>query len=274
MPLPLSRRDGDPRSNDDPRPLWASGTPPPAAPSGLEPPRAGPSALGETSNMDEGGTQDDQSTGAWRQAAADLGLDVVAPFSVSVEDHELSCIALVRGFGHRSGMLVLPLGAHVVFDKAVRARLVDEGYSYSFVGASYQVYDRALFVETLNDWGWQGDRQAAPALHGRALDVGDAKRRPLALRCRGRRRWTTGCRGRPLGGHPASWHRPAAGIGRSKFALRVRRNVDRRPVHAPCRTPRPIRASPEKLTGDLTKLSPPAGDLLADRYRDSPTVDA
>ncbi len=37
-----------------------------------------------------------------------------------------------------------------------------QGASRSVLGASYLTYDRPLFIETLNDWGWFGEG-AAPA---------------------------------------------------------------------------------------------------------------
>jgi hypothetical protein len=94
---------------------------------------------------------------AWRQAGDDLAIEVVAPFVLSVEDENLRFVAHLPTFGHRNGMLVLRRGATVDGKK-----LTDLGYGYSLLGSSYSAYNRSLFVETLNDWGWQGESGAAP----------------------------------------------------------------------------------------------------------------
>jgi hypothetical protein len=118
--------------------------------------------------MDAPPTPDEQLTEAWRQAATDLGIEVAAPFAVSMGDRELLCIALVRCFGGRKGALLLPLEAmgdiftNTEKARAANARLTELGYFCSLLGESYQHYDREHFVDTLNDWGWLGEPEAAP----------------------------------------------------------------------------------------------------------------
>jgi hypothetical protein len=100
---------------------------------------------------------------AWLDAATDLDIDVVAPFTLRVDGNELQCVALVRDFGGVSGMVLLH-GGVPQWDE-VRDLLetaCELGYGFSFIRESYCAYDRDLFVDTLNDWGWRGGTDAAP----------------------------------------------------------------------------------------------------------------
>jgi hypothetical protein len=98
---------------------------------------------------------------AWREAAADLGVDVTAPFALADPvAGTFECIALVRDFGSEQGTVVIGIGpanVHV-------ARLAAEaGVFCSAINESaYASYDRSLFVATLNDWGWRGDAARKP----------------------------------------------------------------------------------------------------------------
>ena len=100
---------------------------------------------------------------AWLDAADDLGIDVVAPFTLRVDEQEVHCIALIPDFGAVNGMVVLQGG--VAEWEEVR-ELLDAasklGYGFSFLRDSYRRYDRGLFVDTLNDWGWRTETRAAP----------------------------------------------------------------------------------------------------------------
>lgn len=106
---------------------------------------------------------------AWLDAATDLGIDVVAPFTLRVDAQELECVALVSDFGGVSGMVLLQGGVpewEEVRDLLEGAR--ELGYGFSFVGKSYSVYDRGLFVDTLNDWEWRRGTDTAPAWYSGA----------------------------------------------------------------------------------------------------------
>ena len=98
---------------------------------------------------------------AWLAAAADLGLDVVAPYRVvRLENRAINGLALVRQFGSPSGALVIDLAATTQSESESATRL---GFFVSQVdGAAYASYDRDLFVGTLNDWGWFGPEQDRP----------------------------------------------------------------------------------------------------------------
>jgi hypothetical protein len=100
---------------------------------------------------------------AWLSAAEDLGIDVIAPFVLPVDDGEVRCVALLREFGHRNGMLVRR-GGVPEWKAAVGLlnRAVELGYGVTHVGRSYSVYERDKYIDLLNDWGWHGNPDAAP----------------------------------------------------------------------------------------------------------------
>lgn len=95
---------------------------------------------------------------AWKEAAADLGIEVVAPFALTAEGGtHLWFEAFIANFGSRNGTVAgnLNSGSH-----DARQRL---GYYSSNLGPSYRTYDRQLFIDTLDDWGWFGDQEKKPA---------------------------------------------------------------------------------------------------------------
>lgn len=40
--------------------------------------------------------------------------------------------------------------------------LRNNGYGFSYLNARYEVYDRSLFIDTLDDWGWADKARPAP----------------------------------------------------------------------------------------------------------------
>ena len=100
---------------------------------------------------------DEDIADAWRRAADDLGIEVVAP----VEVGNLTGIAHITSFGAPGGTIVLRRGGQLTAEITSAAKA--NGYFVSIVnGDSYQTYDRGLFIETLDDWGWFGDPTAPP----------------------------------------------------------------------------------------------------------------
>jgi len=99
---------------------------------------------------------------AWLAAAADLGIAVVAPYRVvSSETESVACVALVEAFGSSTGAIVLDLGSEIPGDQDVVARM---GFFVTSINSvAYSQYDRLLFVDTLNDWGWCGPKQDRPS---------------------------------------------------------------------------------------------------------------
>jgi hypothetical protein len=82
---------------------------------------------------------------SWREAAADLGIEVQ------------TCAAgdsiVVPQFGSTEGMLC-GLRPTLEGQRELQQRAEASGMGWSVLGPSYLRYDRSLFVDTLNDWGW------------------------------------------------------------------------------------------------------------------------
>ena len=90
----------------------------------------------------------------WVLAAADLGLDVIAPFlMIDRFGMPIEFVAHVRQFGSRRGTLVMHMPA------VLPASRIGPGVYYHFSvlnPAHYSDYDRARFIEMLASWGWTG----------------------------------------------------------------------------------------------------------------------
>lgn len=91
---------------------------------------------------------------AWKVAASDLGIRVLAPYRVDLDGVVVEFDALIADFGGPGGTAVVEMGqadprAKVAADRA--------GVFYSQLSApAYSQYDRAEFIDTLDDWGWFG----------------------------------------------------------------------------------------------------------------------
>jgi len=73
----------------------------------------------------------------------------------------IECVALVEDFGSSHGTIVL--GRHIAPGLA-RSTAKAQGRYVSLIDeVSYSSYDRKLFIETLNDWGWYGEPGEAPS---------------------------------------------------------------------------------------------------------------
>lgn len=99
----------------------------------------------------------------WKEAAKDLGFEIVSPFELVLgSGARIRVPLLVRHFGAAKGMLILS-------DYSLVACWIDEiqrtGYGFSVwsepdPGAEY---DRAGFIEAFLDWGWAGPKSGKPS---------------------------------------------------------------------------------------------------------------
>jgi RNAse (barnase) inhibitor barstar len=94
---------------------------------------------------------------AWREAAADLGIRVVAPFAFITSDGEaIKAEAFVPEFGGPYGAIALSNDLHPY------RRIEFAGRFFSFLGNTYRSYDRQAFIDMLDDWGWFGEKGKEP----------------------------------------------------------------------------------------------------------------
>ena len=104
---------------------------------------------------------------AWETAATDLDIRITHPFvlrSASAHD-DFTFIALVHDFGNQAGTLIVTTAEECV-PLAHAAR--SAGYFVSLPNPdAYRRYDRELFIETLNDWGYFGSEHP-PSWYTRA----------------------------------------------------------------------------------------------------------
>src|SRR3569833_2273735 len=85
---------------------------------------------------------DNQIPNAWTQAAAALGIRVIAPFTLNAGDEASNFEAFVPDFGSAEGAVVM---------SEVSAQKLDRWHSILY--PSYRQYERARFIDALNDWG-------------------------------------------------------------------------------------------------------------------------
>ena len=92
---------------------------------------------------------------SWIEAAADLGIRVVAPFEFEASDgRRVLFEVFVVDFGSRTGAIIMSESSRD--DEAVK------GKWSSVCSEGYRTYDRQYFLETLDDWGWYGDKAKTP----------------------------------------------------------------------------------------------------------------
>jgi hypothetical protein len=101
---------------------------------------------------------DEAISGAWLEAAKDLGIRVTAPFALrNAEDEQVTYEAHILDFGGPKGSVV------GVLDDQLRDWRATQGYYCSNLAPSYRRYERKHFIDTLNDWGWYGPTELRPS---------------------------------------------------------------------------------------------------------------
>ena len=97
---------------------------------------------------------------AWKEAAADLGIQFTAPFVVTSADGRIfEHLGLVHRFGRRKGTLMRVL--HEPSEKSPHP--AGDDYFWSALGSGYGQYDRQYFIDTLDDWQFFGPEGERPA---------------------------------------------------------------------------------------------------------------
>ena len=68
----------------------------------------------------------------------------------------IECEAFIPDFGSPTGAIALSYDSTVAFGNQLG------GHWCSVLHEPYEAYDRSLFLETLNDWGWFGTSGKEP----------------------------------------------------------------------------------------------------------------
>jgi hypothetical protein len=90
---------------------------------------------------------------AWQNASDDLNLDI----QIVNANSESDFIIFIKDFGSPNGMIITRIGCEIN-----PTGIENKELFHSFLSDSYEVYDRELFVDTLNDWGYYGKPSQKP----------------------------------------------------------------------------------------------------------------
>ena len=99
---------------------------------------------------------------AWREAASDLAIEVIAPYQITDSSGYVlaDSIALVKHFGSPEGTVIFE--RHKPLDDVLPHAEAQGRFCSMLDSLSYGRYNRDLFLDTLNDWGWYGDPKQRP----------------------------------------------------------------------------------------------------------------
>jgi hypothetical protein len=99
---------------------------------------------------------------AWRTAARELSIEVVAPFTIQVDGRRHECLAWIQYFGRARGMVIVGADQYSNHPNVAKDAM-HEGFYFSALGLqAYGRFDRDWFVETLSDWGFFGPEEHRP----------------------------------------------------------------------------------------------------------------
>ena len=88
---------------------------------------------------------------AWKKASKDLNIEIETPFFLQTDKGLIKYDLLVKSFGSEKGTLIITTDDMSEFHTA-------EKYDFycSALSPHYNKYDKVLYIDTLNDWGYFG----------------------------------------------------------------------------------------------------------------------
>ena len=94
---------------------------------------------------------------AWKQAEQDLGIKINPEFTVRLMNSTKTFL-FIENFGGPNGTIATELG-----DTSDFKELGELGFYCSALNpVSYSNYNRNHFIDTLNDWGFLGEKHKTP----------------------------------------------------------------------------------------------------------------
>jgi hypothetical protein len=96
---------------------------------------------------------------SWKVAANDLNIKIHTQFVIKLSGtQEFKCPVFIEHFGSKLGTVIFSINDRFDFKT-----LKESEYYYSALNpSSYSTYNRELFIDTLNDWGFFGDQSDKP----------------------------------------------------------------------------------------------------------------
>jgi hypothetical protein len=95
---------------------------------------------------------------AWQQASEDMQIKIQAPFILTVDNQTISFELLIENFGSENGTVIYSTDNINDMDTPKMFGF----YCSSLNPESYSIYNSQLFIDTLNDWGYFGDKSKTP----------------------------------------------------------------------------------------------------------------
>jgi hypothetical protein len=96
---------------------------------------------------------------SWKLAANDLNIKIQAPFILKKNDGKVLLFSmLIERFGSTSGTIIFSKNEKLDFD-------IPKKYGYHCVSLhplAFSTYNKELFIDTLNTWGFFGDTSEKP----------------------------------------------------------------------------------------------------------------
>lgn len=101
---------------------------------------------------------DEQLIKGWKDAAQELGLDIITPLHLNTDNGKVTYPLLVKNFGEKNGTII---ARHEFFMDYPMPKHKD--YYFSAINAeSCSNYNREYFIEMLEDWGYYGGKTSKP----------------------------------------------------------------------------------------------------------------
>jgi hypothetical protein len=101
---------------------------------------------------------------ALKQAASDLRVEVITPYSVSSGGVSHECLAFLPEFGSKKGMVVEGIEPpDFAISNELKNAAKEQGLYCSFINMDpYRSYNPDSFIRMLSDWGYYGSESTKP----------------------------------------------------------------------------------------------------------------
>lgn len=95
---------------------------------------------------------------SWSEASKDLNIKIKTPFIIKDNNRKIIFELLVENFGCKKGTIIITINELEKIN-------IPEKYGFycsALNPINYSVYNRQYFIDTLNDWGYYGEKAETP----------------------------------------------------------------------------------------------------------------